>query len=67
MYIFFDQWTYQAMVHEFLTINNNRVCLPNNQDMKEVVLSAEQDEFYSNVCFYSLKINNYIINKSVLL
>lgn len=37
------------MVHEHLTINNNRVCLPNTADMKEVVLSAEQDEFYSNV------------------
>ncbi|KAK6622685.1 hypothetical protein RUM43_008527 [Polyplax serrata] len=43
-----NQWTYQAMVHELLTINNNRVCLPNNQDMRELVLSAEQDEFYSN-------------------
>lgn len=42
------QWTYQAMVHELLTISNNRVCLPDNQEMKEVVLSAEQDEFYSN-------------------
>lgn len=37
------------MVHELLTISNNRVCLPDNQEMKEVVLSAEQDEFYSNV------------------
>ncbi|EEB17341.1 vacuolar protein sorting-associated protein, putative [Pediculus humanus corporis] len=43
-----NQWTYQAMVHELLTINNNRVCLPKNQDMKEVVLSAEHDEFYCN-------------------
>ncbi|CAB0029737.1 unnamed protein product [Trichogramma brassicae] len=26
-----NQWTYQAMVHELLTINNNRVDLSNNQ------------------------------------
>lgn len=40
------------MVHELLTITNNRVCLPDNQEMKEVVLSAEQDEFYSNVSYW---------------
>lgn len=48
-----NQWTYQAMVHELLTINNNRVDLSNVEgaptDLKEVVLSLEQDEFYSNV------------------
>lgn len=48
-----NQWTYQAMVHELLTINNNRVDLTNVEgapkDMKEVVLSTEQDEFYANV------------------
>lgn len=48
-----NQWTYQAMVHEMLTINNNRVDLTDVEgapkDMKEVVLSTEQDEFYSNV------------------
>lgn len=46
-----NQWTYQAMVHELLTINNNRVdlsAIPGiPKDLKEVVLSAEQDEFYS--------------------
>ncbi|GBP81169.1 Vacuolar protein sorting-associated protein 45 [Eumeta japonica] len=46
-----NQWTYQAMVHELLTINNNRVSLANIQDVpkdfKEVVLSSEQDEFYA--------------------
>ncbi|CAG9558950.1 unnamed protein product [Danaus chrysippus] len=45
------QWTYQAMVHELLTIDNNRVSLAGVQDapkdMKEVVLSSEQDEFYA--------------------
>lgn len=48
-----NQWTYQAMVHELLTINNNRVDLSAvdgaPKDMKEVVLSTEQDEFYANV------------------
>uniref|UniRef100_A0A914VM30 Uncharacterized protein n=1 Tax=Plectus sambesii TaxID=2011161 RepID=A0A914VM30_9BILA len=45
-----NQWTYQAMVHELLGIQNNRVSLetvPGNNDMKEVVLSAVQDEFYA--------------------
>lgn len=48
-----NQWTYQAMVHELLTINNNRVDLTGidgaPKEMKEVVLSTEQDEFYANV------------------
>ncbi|XP_026754878.1 vacuolar protein sorting-associated protein 45 [Galleria mellonella] len=46
-----NQWTYQAMVHELLTINNNRVSLAHVPDVpadfKEVVLSSEQDEFYA--------------------
>lgn len=49
-----NQWTYQAMVHELLTINNNRVDLSNVEgapkDLKEVVFSLEQDDFYCNVC-----------------
>lgn len=49
-----NQWTYQAMVHELLTIHNNRVDLSHVEgapkDLKEVVLSLEQDEFYANVC-----------------
>lgn len=47
------QWTYQAMVHELLSIKNNRVSLVGvpgaPKDMSEVLLSAEQDEFYANV------------------
>ena len=47
------QWTYQAMVHELLGINNNRINLSDvpgiSKDLKEVVLSAEHDEFYANV------------------
>lgn len=50
-----NQWTYQAMVHELLTINNNRVNLSNvpgvPKDLTEVVLSAEQDSFYAKNIF----------------
>lgn len=45
-----SQWTYQAMVHELLGLNNHRVILkgaPNvAKDLEEVVLSANQDEFF---------------------
>ena len=48
-----NQWTYQAMVHELLTINKQRVDLSKvtgvPKDLKEVVLSPEQDEFYAKV------------------
>lgn len=51
-----NQWTYQAMVHELLTINNNRVNLSHvksiSKELKEVVLSAEHDEFYASVSTY---------------
>lgn len=44
------QWTYQAMVHELITISNNRVDLRNvpgiREELKEVVLSPESDAFY---------------------
>ncbi|GAB0089066.1 vacuolar protein sorting-associated protein 45 [Sergentomyia squamirostris] len=47
-----NQWTYQAMVHEMLGINNNRVDLSGisgaPKDMKEVVMSVDQDEFYAS-------------------
>lgn len=47
------QWTYQAMVHELLGINNNRVSLAHvpdvHKDFREVVLAPEQDEFYAKV------------------
>ncbi|XP_063388660.1 vacuolar protein sorting-associated protein 45 [Cydia fagiglandana] len=46
-----SQWTYQAMVHELLTLHNHRVSLAHlpdvHKDFREVVLSAEQDEFYA--------------------
>lgn len=49
------QWTYQAMVHQLLTIKNNRIDLSHvagiPSELKEVVLSAEQDEFYAKNLF----------------
>ncbi|MBW0507633.1 hypothetical protein O181_047348 [Austropuccinia psidii MF-1] len=45
------QWTYQAMVHEILGIENGRVDLSGVPDirseLKEIVLSAEQDPFFA--------------------
>ncbi|XP_041465659.1 vacuolar protein sorting-associated protein 45-like [Lytechinus variegatus] len=53
-----NQWTYEAMVHELLGIRNKRIDLSDvpgiSKDLQEVVLSAEQDEFYSNNLY-----NNY--------
>ncbi|XP_044766692.1 vacuolar protein sorting-associated protein 45 [Coccinella septempunctata] len=50
-----NQWTYQAMVHELLTIYNNRVNLSKvpgiSKELTEVVLSAEQDAFYAKNIF----------------
>lgn len=50
-----NQWTYQAMVHELLTISNNRVNLSRipgvSKELSEVVLSAEQDPFYAKNIF----------------
>ncbi|KTF72752.1 hypothetical protein cypCar_00037488 [Cyprinus carpio] len=47
-----SNWTYQAMVHELLGLNNNRIDLSRvpgiSKDLREVVLSAENDEFYAN-------------------
>jgi len=45
-----SQWTYQAMVHELLGLNNNRVTMKGapgiKKDMEELVLSATQDQFF---------------------
>ena len=44
------QWTYQAMVHELLGIQNGKVDLSNVPDvrseLKEIVLSQDQDPFF---------------------
>jgi len=46
-----SQWTYQAMVHELLGLNRNRVVLKGapgvRQDLEEVVLSSTQDNFFA--------------------
>merc|ERR1719369_2395398 len=45
------QWTYQAMVHQMIGINNNRVNLVGapgiTKDLQDIVLSSSQDEFYA--------------------
>ncbi|PRQ24854.1 putative sec1-like protein [Rosa chinensis] len=45
-----NQWTYQAMVHELIGIQDNKVDLKSigkfPKDQQEVVLSSEQDEFF---------------------
>jgi vacuolar protein sorting-associated protein 45 len=45
-----NQWTYQAMVHHLLGINNGRVDLGDvpeiRPELKEIVLSADQDPFF---------------------
>lgn len=47
-----NQWTYQAMVHELLGLNNNRIDLSRvpgvSKELREVVLSAESDDFYAS-------------------
>ena len=59
-------WTYQAMIHEFIGIANNKVDIVNKQkrivispndpvvppnDKSEFVLSEIEDEFYRNNLF----------------
>ncbi|KAA8909903.1 hypothetical protein TRICI_004340 [Trichomonascus ciferrii] len=49
-------WTYQAMVHHILGIQNNRVDLSTVPDLprdltKEIVLSADQDQFFAQSMF----------------
>ncbi|KAK2749458.1 vacuolar protein sorting-associated protein 45 [Myotisia sp. PD_48] len=45
-----NQWTYQAMVHELLGINNGRVDLSEVPDirpeLKEIVITQDQDPFF---------------------
>ena len=46
-----SQWTYQAMVHELLGINDGRVVLKGapgvKKDLEEVVLAVKDDLFYA--------------------
>ena len=41
-----NQWTYEAMVHELIGLKNNRVTAP-EEGLKNIVLSAQHDEFYT--------------------
>ncbi|KAL1916515.1 uncharacterized protein VTP21DRAFT_5706 [Calcarisporiella thermophila] len=53
-----SQWTYQAMVHELLGIQNGRVDLSAIPDvrpeLKEIVLSPDQDPFFKKNLFLNL-------------
>lgn len=48
-------WTYQAMVHEMLGIDNNRVDMANvpdvSEEQKQIVLSADQDSFFAKTMY----------------
>jgi len=64
-----NQWTYQAMVHELIGINNGRVDLSRisdiKPDLKEIVLSADQDIFFKNNMYLNfgdlgVNIKNYV-------
>lgn len=48
-------WTYQAMVHEMLGIDNNRVDMNQvpdvSEDQKQIVLSADQDAFFAKTMY----------------
>jgi vacuolar protein sorting-associated protein 45 len=50
-----SQWTYQAMVHDLMGITNGRVSLANAPDVREehreIVLSTEQDPFFSKTLY----------------
>lgn len=49
------QWTYQAMVHELIGINNGRVDLRDvpeiRPELREIVLSQDQDPFFKKAMY----------------
>jgi hypothetical protein len=53
-----SQWTYQAMIHELLGIDNGRVDLSHLKDNRpettEIVLSSDQDLFYKDNMYLNL-------------
>lgn len=64
-----NQWTYQAMVHELLTLDNNRVDMQNapniRDEQKEIVLSSSSDPFfeknlYANFGDLGVSIKEYV-------
>lgn len=58
------------MVHELLAIKNNRVSLDGvpgaPKDLAEVLLSAEQDDFYANVLSSTNNFSPYPYNYNKL-
>ncbi|WWC85327.1 uncharacterized protein L201_000190 [Kwoniella dendrophila CBS 6074] len=48
-----SQWTYQAMVHELLGINNGRVRIDGEEkvELRDLVLSTSSDPFFSQQLF----------------
>ncbi|KAI9283615.1 Sec1-like protein [Umbelopsis sp. AD052] len=53
-----SQWTYQAMVHGMIGIQNGRVDLSNvpdiKKELKEIVLSPDQDPFFKKSMYLNL-------------
>ncbi|KAI4840376.1 vacuolar protein sorting-associated protein 45 [Plasmodium brasilianum] len=45
------QWTYQAMLHELIGIDNNKINLESNKEETQIVMSCIYDEFYNNHLF----------------
>merc|ERR1712178_308322 len=45
-----NQWTYQAMLHELLTMDNNRIDMSKvpgiRPELKEIVMSTAHDSFF---------------------
>ncbi|SBS80507.1 vacuolar protein sorting-associated protein 45, putative (VPS45) [Plasmodium ovale curtisi] len=45
------QWTYQAMLHELIGIENNKINLNNDKEESQVVMSCNYDDFYNEHLF----------------
>jgi len=49
-----NQWTYQAMIHELLVMDNNRIDMSKvpdiRPDLHEIVMSVVQDKFFDEQC-----------------
>lgn len=64
-----NQWTYQAMLHELLVVENNRIDMSKvpgiRPEMKEIVMSTVQDPFFeenvlANFGDLGVSIKNYV-------
>ncbi|EUD66749.1 hypothetical protein C922_02734 [Plasmodium inui San Antonio 1] len=45
------QWTYQAMLHELIGIENNKINLGDNSEESQIVMSCIYDDFYNEHLF----------------